>query len=152
MHSKSTRIVRTFLMFAPLTLLVTLSANAQMVTYSRAYSDTTTNPCNGEPVSFSGTIHFMEKTTVATDGRIHYVAHNTFNASGVGAYTGVGYNIGGTMSTNAKYQTNPIKFNQRSRFISTNGGVAPSFHSTFAFQVNGNGVQTSVTTTADCKG
>jgi hypothetical protein len=151
MHSKSTRIVRSFLMFAPLALLVTMSAHAQMVTSSRPYSGSTSNPCNGEPVNFSGTIHFMEKTQISNDGRIHYVANNTFNASGVGQYTGANYNIGGTMNTNSKFPSYPIKFNQRSRFISTSG-AAPSFHSTFSFHVNGSGVQTQVSTTSDCKG
>jgi hypothetical protein len=151
MFSKSTRIVRTFLMFAPLALLVTLSANAQMVNQSRPYSGTTQNPCNGEMVNFSGTIHFHEKTQISADGRIHYVANNNFNASGVGQSTRVTYNIGGTMNTNSKFPSYPIKFNQRSRFISTSS-AAPSFHSTFAFHVNGAGVQTQVTTTSDCKG
>jgi hypothetical protein len=147
-HRVLSRMVRTTVM--GLVLAATMSAGAQMVNESRPYSGTTTNPCNGESVSFSGTIHFLEKTQIATDGRIHYIANNNFNASGVGQSTGVTYNIGGMMNTNSKFPGYPIAFNQRSRFIST--GSAPSFFATFAFHVNGNGVQTHVTTTSDCKG
>ena len=120
-----------------------------MVNESRPYSGTTVNPCNGEAVVFSGSIHFLEKTQVATDGRIHYVANNVFNASGSGQASNVSYNLGGTMNTNSKFPTYPISFRQRTRFIST--GSAPSFYATFAFRVNGNGQQTQVTTESDCK-
>lgn len=130
-------------------LLVTLSAGAQMVNESRPYSGVTQNPCNGEYVDFSGSIHFHEKTQIAKDGRIHYVANNNFSASGRGRTTGVYYNIGGTMHTNSKFPSYPIAFRQRSRFVSNNSAV-PSFHSTFAFHVNGNGVQTTVSTSSDC--
>lgn len=149
-HQSLSRIVRNFVLSAALALLATLSANAQMVNEPRPYSGTAINPCNGETVVFSGTIHFHEKTQVSTDGRIHFVANNNFSASGRGQSTGVTYNIGGVMKTNSKFPSYPITFRQRNRFIST--GYAPSFHSTFAFHVNGNGVQTQVTTTSDCSG
>jgi opacity protein-like surface antigen len=132
-------------------LLVTMSASAQMINTTQPYSGTTSNPCNGEPVSFSGSIHFVEKTQIASDGRIHYVANNNFSATGRGGYTGASYNIGGNMQTNSKFPTYPITFRQRSRFVS-NSSAAPSFHATFAFRVNGNGVQTTVSTTSDCQG
>ena len=148
MHSKSfSRIVRTAIV--SLGLAATMSVSAQQVNESRPYSGTTVNPCNGESVNFSGTIHFLEKTQIASDGRIHYIANNVFNASGTGQSTFSGYNIGGTMNTNSKFPSYPIKFNQRTRFISN--GTAPSFWSTFVFHVNGNGVQTQVTTVSDCK-
>jgi hypothetical protein len=151
MHYKSlSRIVRPFIMSAALALLASVSANAQMVNEPRAYSGTAINPCNGETVVFSGTIHFHEKTQVSTDGRIHFVANDNFSASGRGQSTGVTYNIGGAMQTNSKFPSYPITFRQRNRFVST--GSAPSFHSTFAFHVNGSGVQTQVTTTSDCNG
>lgn len=151
MNSKSqSRIVRTFVLSAAAALLVTVSAGAQMVNQTRPYSGSTVNPCNGETVSFSGTIHFHEKTQVSNDGRIHFVANNHFNVSGYGQSTGSGYNMGGNMHTNSKFPSYPIAFRQRSRFISN--GYAPSFHATFAFHVNGNGIQTSVTTSSDCKG
>lgn len=130
-------------------LLVSVSAGAQMVNQVRPYSGTTQNPCNGEFVDFSGSIHFHEKTQISPDGRIHYVANNNFSASGRGRSTGVTYNIGGIMQTNSKFPSYPITFRQKSRFISTNSGVA-SFHSTFAFHVNGAGIQTNVTTTSTC--
>jgi len=150
------RLVRTalsgnvkFLVFAPLALLVTMSASAQMVNESRPYSGTTVNPCNGEPVAFSGSIHFLEKTQISTDGRIHYIANNNFSASGTGQSTLVRYNLSATMNTNSKFPSYPISFRQRTRFVST--GTAPSFNATFAFHVNGNGIQTQVTTESDCK-
>lgn len=135
--------------FGALVMLVGMSASAQMVNTVQPYSGTTTNPCNGESVVFSGTIHFHEKTQIAKDGRIHFVANNTFNASGTGQATGSPYNIMGTMHTNSKFPSFPISFRQRSRFIST--GSAASFHATFAFHVNGNGQQTQVTTESDCR-
>lgn len=145
------RTVRTVLLstaFAMTALFITTSASAQMVNQVRPYSGTTNNPCNGELVDFSGSIHFHEKTTIGLDGRIHFVSNNNFNASGRGRSTGSNYNIGGTMKTNSKFPSYPISFRQKSRFIST--GSAPSFHSTFAFHVNGAGVQTNVTTESTC--
>jgi hypothetical protein len=149
MESKPlSRIVRTLIITAGLAVLAAVSASAQMVTTSRPYSGTTTNPCNGETVTFSGTIHFRERTQTSTDGRIHFVASNNFNATGVGQSTGVTYQIGGTLMTNSKFPMFPITYRQRTRFISN--GYAPSFNTTFAFHVNGNGQQTQVTTSSDC--
>ena len=150
-NTSPSRIVRTFLSFAALSLLATVSASAQTVNQVRPYSGSTVNPCNGETVAFSGSIHFHEKVQVATDGRIHFVANENFNASGTGQATGVTYNISGNMHTNSKFPSFPITFRQRNRFISTSG-AAPSFHATFAFHVNGAGQQTQVTTTSDCNG
>ena len=148
MNSKClSRIVRTTIV--SLALMASVSVSAQMVNETRPYSGSTVNPCNGENVVFSGSIHFHEKTQVSSDGRIHFVANNNFSVSGTGQSTGVKYNIGGTMHTNSKFPSYPIAFNQRSRFIST--GSAPSFHATFKFHVNGSGVQTQVTTSSDCK-
>jgi hypothetical protein len=158
-HMSLSRIVRTtverfattqllLIAFAMTALFATTSASAQMVDQVRPYSGTTTNPCNGESVVFSGSIRFMEKTQIAADGRIHYIANNTFNASGRGQSTGITYNIGGTMNTNSKFPSYPISFRQKSRFISA--GSAPNFYATFAFHVNGAGVQTNVTTESSC--
>jgi hypothetical protein len=159
MHYKSlSRIVRTIesiatknrlpIAFATVALLTTMSASAQLVSQVRPYSGTTTNPCNGELVDFNGSIHFHEKTQIGIDGRIHFVSNNNFNASGIGRTTRVTYNIGGTMHTNSKFPSYPISFRQKSKFIST--GSAPNFHTTFAFHVNGAGVQTQVTTESSC--
>lgn len=151
MISKSfTRVVRTSLAVAAFTL-ATMSASAQLVDRSAPYSGSTVNPCNGETVNFSGTIRYNEKTQVSTDGRIHFIANNSFSASGNGQSTGARYNLSGNMQTNSKFPSFPITFRQRTRFISTSSYV-PSFHSTFAFHVNGGGVQTQVTTTSDCRG
>lgn len=147
MHSVSlSRIVRSTIM--GLVLSATVSASAQMVNYTAPYSGSTVNPCNGEAVSFSGTIHFHEKTQTSSDGRIHFVANDRFNVNGNGHSTGSNYNIMGAMQSNSKFPSFPIKFHQRSRFVST--GSAPSFYSTFVFHVNGNGVQTQVTTESTC--
>ncbi|HYK02220.1 MAG TPA: hypothetical protein VE974_10720 [Thermoanaerobaculia bacterium] len=160
MHYKSlSRIVRTtieslaathllLIALAMTALLATTSASAQTVNQVRPYSGTTTNPCNGELVDFNGSIHFNEKTQIGLDGRIHFIANNNFNASGVGRTTRITYNIGGTMKTNSKFPSYPISYRQKSKFIST--GSAPNFHTTFAFHVNGAGVQTNVTTESTC--
>ncbi len=132
-----------------LTFLVAGSASAQMVNEHRPYSSTITNPCNSEVVNFSGTIHHHEKTQVSNDGRIHFVAHDNFNASGTGSY-GNSYSVGGTMKTNSKFPTFPITFRQRTKVISS--GPADNFHVTFAFHVNGNGQQTHTTNESDCNG
>ncbi len=155
-YKRSSRIVRgTIMNFAlaagaALALLVTGSASAQMVNTTRPYASTIVNPCNGESIAFSGSIHFHEKTQVSNDGRIHFVANNSFSAAGTGQSTGRPYNVGGNMHTNSKFPTFPITFRQRTRVISY--GVVDNFHATFAFHINGGGVQTNVTTTSDCKG
>lgn len=150
MNSKClSRIVRTSI--ASLVLTISVSAGAQMVNETRPYSGTTVNPCNGESVIFSGSIHHHEKTQIGSDGRIHFVAKDTFNVTGRGQATNASYNINGSMQTNSKFPSFPITFRQRNRFISTSA-AAPSFYSTFVFHVNGNGVQTQVSTTSDCNG
>ena len=150
MNSKClSRFVRTSI--AGIVLTMSVSAGAQMVNETRPYSGTTVNPCNSESVVFSGSIHHHEKTQIGSDGRIHFVAKDTFHVTGYGQTTGASYNISGTMQTNSKFPSFPITFRQRSRFNSTSS-AAPSFHSTFAFHVNGNGVQTTVSTTSDCNG
>lgn len=147
MHSVSlSRIVRTTIM--GLIVTAAMSASAQMVNTEVPYSGSTVNPCNGETVSFSGSMHLHEKTQISSDGRIHFVANDTFNVTGNGASTATHYNIMGSMQSNSKFPSFPIKFRQRSRFVST--GSAPSFYTTFVFHVNGNGVQTSVTTESSC--
>ena len=151
MHSKSlSRITRIVIVSASLALLAAVPASAQMASWSQPYSGTTWNPCNGEYVEFSGTIHFHTKTQVSSDGRIHYVANNNFSASGLGLSTGASYNIGGTMHTNSKFPSFPITFRQRNRFISYSS-TAPSFNMTVAYHVNGSGQQTNVTSDTDCK-
>ena len=148
-HKSLWRRVRISIVSFTVALLATMSAAAQMVNQTRPYSGTTVNPCNGETISFSGSIHFHEKTQVSNDGRIHFVANNNFNVSGTGATTGASYSIGGTMHTNSKFPTFPIAFRQRTRFVSLSS-AAPSFYATFAFHVNCNGEQTQVTTSSDC--
>ena len=135
---------------AGLALMASVSAGAQMVNESRPYSGSTVNPCNGETVTFSGSIHHHEKTQVSTDGRIHFVANDNFSVTGRGLSTNANYNINGTMNTNTKFPSFPIKFRQRNRFVSTST-AAPSFNTTFVFHVNGAGVQTQVSTESDCK-
>ena len=150
MHSTS---ISRFLALAAVivvTLLAAGSADAQMVNTTRPYSSTIPNPCNGENVAFSGSIHFHEKTQISNDGRIHFVSINTFNASGTGQSTGRAYNVSGTMQTNSKFPTFPITFRQRTKVISY--GTYDNFFATFAFHINGAGVQTQVSTTSDCKG
>lgn len=142
------RIVRTAIVGAVFTL--TVSAGAQMVNTTVPYNSTISNPCNGEIVDFSGTIRFLEKTQVASDGRIHFVANNTFSASGRGRSTGRSYNVSGSMQTNSKFPTYPITFRQRTKV--TSSGTVDNFYSTFAFQVNGAGVQTQVRQESDCRG
>lgn len=150
MSYNASRIVRTFIAFAVFVVLGTVSAGAQMVTTTQPYSGTTTNPCNGEAVVFSGTIYYHERTAFGRDGRIHFVANNNFHATGYGQSTGATYSLSGNLHTNSKFPSFPITFRQRNRFISN--GTAPSFHTAFAFHVNGNGVQSQVSTVADCNG
>lgn len=130
-------------------LLVAMTASAQTVNETRPYSGTTTNPCNGETITFSGSIHFHEATRVSPDGRVHFISVNTFKVSGTGQSTGWSYSISGSMKANAKFPTFPIMFRQRTKVISS--GPADNFHATFAFHMNGNGQQTQATIESDCK-
>ena len=136
-------------LFIACAVVMTMSASAQMVSYSKPYSGTTTNPCNGESVVFSGTIHIHEKTQISNDGRIHFVANENYSVSGRGQATGAYYNIGGNMHTNSKFPSFPIAFRSKSRFNSQTSGV-PGFYATFVFHVNGNGIQTAVSSTSTC--
>jgi len=142
---------RPLAVLAALTLFAALSAEAQSsVNERRPYSGRVVNPCNNETVNFSGSIHFQEKTKVADDGRIHFIAHTNFSASGVGESTQLHYSLGGTLQSNAKFPSFPILFRQRTKVVSS--GASDNFHVTFVFHVNGNGEQTRALTEADCKG
>ena len=148
MHQQSlSRIVRTFIVAAAVS--ATMSLSAQMVNQVRPYNGWTVNPCNGETVNYTGSVHFHEKTQVSTDGRIHFVASENFHATGTGASTGATYNLSGNMHANSKFPSFPITFRQRNRFIASTTAV-PSFVATFAFHVNGAGVQTQVTMETSC--
>lgn len=148
MHQQSlSRIVRTFIVTSA--FFATMSLSAQMVNQTRPYSGVTVNPCNNESVPYSGSVHFHEKTQVSSDGRIHFVANENYNASGTGQTTGVTYTISGNLHTNSKFPTFPITFRQRNRFIASTSAV-PSFYATFVFHVNGNGVQTQVSMETSC--
>ena len=149
MHSRPLlRIVRTTIV--SLALAATTSLSAQMVNETRPYSGSIQNPCNGEMVAFSGSIHYHEKRAVLPDGRTHLVTAHTINVTGTGQSTGTRYNITGKMLTNSKLPTFPIIFRSRNRFISTT--TAPSFHMTTAYTINGNGVQTNAAGSSDCQG
>lgn len=143
-------IVRTTVMGVAFSMAVSAGAQ-QMVNEVRPYAGTTINPCNGESVNFSGTVHYHEKTQVSSDGRIHFVANETYSVSGRGMTTGAAYNMGGNMHANSKIPAFPISFRSRSRFIST-ASTVPSFHSTVIFRINGHGIQTTNTMETDCRG
>jgi hypothetical protein len=138
------------LLFLSLAVMIAAAASAQMVNETRPFSGTIANPCNGENVVFSGTIHFHEKTQTASDGRIHFVANNNFNASGTGQNSGRSYSVGGNMHNNSKFPSFPIVIRQRTKVVSSGSG--DNFHITFSFHVNGNGQQTHVTNESDCNG
>ncbi len=135
---------------AALTVLAASSAEAQTVNETRPYNSTILNPCNQETVVFSGSIHYHERTQVSNDGRIHFISHHNFSATGYGQRTGLQYNVGGQMNTNSKFPSFPISFRQRNKVVSH--GPADNFHATFVFHVNGNGQQTENSTESDCNG
>jgi hypothetical protein len=51
----------------------------------------TVNPCNGDAVSLTGTLHFIIHSTTSTDGNQHFYIDFSSTYSGIGVPSGVSY-------------------------------------------------------------
>ncbi len=49
------------------------------------------NSCNGEPVTLSGTLHYMLEITTPSNGSFHYRETSDYRLTGVGGITGTKY-------------------------------------------------------------
>jgi hypothetical protein len=110
-------------------------------------SGTTTNPCNGEDVTFTGTLHMVFHFHVDNSGGMHLDSlENTSNVKGVGMVTIVKYVISQTdnMTLNldpASETTTALHENEISQTR-----VVPDFKLHFIFHItlNANGTVTAV--------
>lgn len=120
-------------------------------------SGTVTNPCNGELVDFSGTLHEVISETFDSSGGIHFDDHFNIHVTATGETTGTNYvgnqeehltenfNSGGSITV-----TEPFTFSEISK------GSAPNFieHALYHVTVNPDGTVTSFidTYSAECRG
>jgi hypothetical protein len=114
------------------------------------------NPCNGEPVAFSGYGHFSFHVTYDVGGGLHVSQHfNTQGIEGVGQITGASYS--GNEADNSEFN---VKYGEEEtieqHFSVISHGKEPNFvlHVIEHFTFNANGELTVFFSdfSADCRG
>jgi len=121
-------------------------------------SSSVVNTCNGDTVTFQGTIHVTHTLTVDSSGGVHLKTHSNYqDVSGTGTPSGLNYRIVTTInetvndSDTAQFETTVV---QTIKAVSQ--GSAPNLfiHVVMHVTVNANGETTSTVTevTAECRG
>jgi len=141
-------------LFATL-LLVTVNAAASVtVNVQFPISGAVFNPCNGETVTFTGTVHVIQAVTFDGSGGFHLVANDNIHVSATG-------NFGNSYEGNEEdqFQLNGrvgIEQTVGSTFSEISKGSAPNFEEHFLqhITVNANGTVTVFFTnfTSSCQG
>ena len=129
---------------AVVTMLGPLLAHGATTNIVLPFPSPTTNPCNGEQVNVSGSIHLT--TGVSTDGSggLHFRSHiNNQGVSGIGELTGSRYQIPTTSNTSAYLgSARTMALTVNGRFVAQ--GSTPNFnvHQMFHITIDSNGVTT----------
>ena len=122
------------------------------------FTDTRPNPCNGDQVTFSGTMHVTNHVTTDASGGFHLKTHvNYQDVSGTGVPSGLNYQVRTTTNETIndndgpQYETTVI---QTIKLVSQ--GPAPNYflHIVFHITINANGQTTSTVTETriECRG
>ncbi|HEX8285768.1 MAG TPA: hypothetical protein VF588_20595 [Pyrinomonadaceae bacterium] len=122
------------------------------------FTDTRVNTCNGDLVTFQGTMHVTNTVTIDASGGFHLKTHvNYQDVSGVGAPSGLPYRVGTTTNEVLNDNDGPqseATVIQTVKLISQ--GPAPNFFLRLVFHVtiNANGQTTSTVTESsiECRG
>lgn len=109
-------------------LLLASQAFAQSSGVTIPISGIIQNPCNGENVTYSGTVHLVGSTTLDNAGGYHEVLHDNIRVTGVGD---LGNSYVGTETDNFNLNGKVGGENtQTEAFTMTSLGSAPNFDAT----------------------
>lgn len=112
------------------------------------FSAVVTNPCNGEEVALSGSLHTSFALVIDGSGAEHFrTTTNAQGISGVGLTTGARYQLSGVETTQAQLLSGgTITDRYNNSFLVTAQGNTPNFrlHVTQHITVNSNGEVTAV--------
>jgi hypothetical protein len=133
------------LITAALATFLTATAFAQGVTNTTVdlTGQTIVNPCNGETIVLSGSVHIVVRNTTDSDGGIHSTIENNYQGvTGVGQTTGATYHV----ANNSIFTANskppfPAEFSFPSTTKVIGQGNVPNFLADVHFKatVNANG-------------
>jgi hypothetical protein len=122
-------------------------------------SFTTTNPCNGDTVTLTGTFDDVVRMTTSASGRVDFGSHFAIDASGVGAPSGATYLLheeGNSHDNNFTFVNGAASVNQVDTFHVISQGSAPNFLETLLFHetITPDGTITSMKfdVTDECRG
>lgn len=122
---------------------------------SMPFTSSLTNPCNGDVVTFSGTLHMVNHVTIDSAGGTHVETHvNYSGVSGTGAPSGATYRVVTTRNTSINDSASPQSEVTLVQVINLIGqGSVPNFRTfmTFHITINANGQTTSTVSNVDTK-
>jgi hypothetical protein len=146
-HSRSGS-VATSALFAIL-LLIASAASAGSDT-TKPFTGNTSNPCNGDSVTYTGSEHQVNNNHVNPDGTVFTNFMDQMTGNGPGTPSGIQYNVGLTGKVNGKFPPGPVIFRSRTKVNST--GPAQNFFETFFFRINQDGTPGNTSFESDCRG
>jgi hypothetical protein len=116
------------------------------------------NPCNGDVVTFQGTMHVVNTVTTDAGGGFHLKTHvNYQDVSGTGSPSGANYNVRTTSNETLNDNDGPqseLTVIQTIKLISQGSALNSFLHVVFHITVNANGQTTSTVseTRIECRG
>ncbi|HEX8503401.1 MAG TPA: hypothetical protein VF659_22650 [Pyrinomonadaceae bacterium] len=122
------------------------------------FTDTRPNPCNGDLVTFQGTMHITNSVTTDASGGLHLRTHvNYQDVSGTGVPSGLNYRVmttvNDTLNDNdaGQFETTVI---QTVKLNSQGPALNYFLHMVFHITINANGETTSTVTETriECRG
>jgi hypothetical protein len=150
------------------TLLLTAFAGAGHEAFGQATTTTTNenipftsnmlNPCNGDSVTFSGTLHIVNTLTIDGSGGTHLKTHTNYqDVTGTGAPSGITYRVG-TVSNEIINDSDGPQSNVTSistvKLISPGPALNTFLRIVLHITINANGQTTSTVqeVSAECRG
>ena len=131
--------------------LLAIASLAAAPAYAEVVSNETTdiagvigNPCNGDLVTYSGTVHFVFRTTVDGNGGLHLGLHANAQVQGTGAAAGTKYAASEELNDNLNLNTGATEENFTHAFKLIAQGKDPNFKllESFHVTINANGTVT----------
>lgn len=122
------------------------------------FTSTLFNPCNGDQVTFQGTMHVTNTMTTDSSGGTHLKTHvNYQDVSGTGAPSGLNYRVGTTTNETTNDNDGPqteTTIISTVKLISQGSALNYFLRLVFHVTVNANGETTSTVTESqlECRG
>ena len=136
------------------------AARAEAVTTTIPLAGETVNPCSGEVVTYTGSLHLVMSFTADGSGGFHTVIRSNYEISGVSVtvtVTGTKYRgSGGDLTEENVRPPYPYEFTKALKFVLVSASPTDNFqmHTLFHITFNANGVQTAFVDkpVAECRG